>query len=156
MENIPFLIGELEYVITPCGQILKRRGKGLIKQFPDKDGYLKFASTQDSGTVNRFVHRIVYEAFVGPIPPGWTVDHIDEDKTNNHYSNLQLLTAVDNVVKGNARHWLAVSPEGQLVEIYNLRQFCRDHGLHKAHFYDVLNGKPKYKAHKGWRKYHGT
>jgi hypothetical protein len=156
MENVAVLIGELLYTITPDGKVLKRRGKGFVKLFPDKDGYLKIASSQQGKTINCFVHRLVYEAFVGPIPPGWTVDHIDDDKTNNYYKNLQALTAVDNVVKGNARHWLAVSPDGVVVKIYNLRQFCRDNGLHKAHLYSVLNGRPKYNAHKGWRKYNGT
>lgn len=156
MENVAILIGELEYTITPDGQLFKRRGKGFVKQFPDKDGYLKIASSQQGKTINCFVHRLVYEAFVGPIPPGWTVDHIDEYKTNNYYKNLQVLTAEDNAIKSNAHHWLAVNPEGEVVEIYNLKQFCRDNGLHDGHMGDVLKGRPKYNAHKGWRKYHGT
>lgn len=137
------------------GNITKRRGKGFLKQWPDKDGYFKFAFTlEDNKTVNKFVHRLVYETFVGPIPPGLTIDHIDNDKTNNHYKNLQLMEAVDNVIKGNAKHWIAMSPTGEIVHIYNLRKFCRENGLHRAHMYDVLKGKPKYNAHKGWRKYH--
>lgn len=136
------------------GNITKRRGKGHLKQWPDKDGYLKFAFTvKGNKTVNKFVHRLVYETFVGPIPPGLTVDHEDNDRTNNHYKNLQLMEAVDNVIKGNAKHWTAVSPTGEVVEIYNLAKFCRDNGLHGSHMADVLNGKPKYHAHKGWRKY---
>lgn len=155
MENVAILIGELLYTITPDGKILKRRGKGFVKQFPDKDGYMKVALTQ-SKTINRLVHRLVYEAFVGPIPPGWTVDHIDDDKTNNHYKNLQALTAVDNAIKGNAKHWVMVDPTGSVVEIYNMTQFCKDNGLHASHMMDVCKGKPKYDAHKGWRKHHGT
>lgn len=150
------LVGDLEYEIDEQGRVSKRRGKGYVKCFPDKDGYLKLSSSQSQGTVNCLIHRLVYEAFVGPIPPGWTVDHIDDNKRNNYYKNLQLLSPVDNAIKGNAKHWLAVSPNGEVIEIYNLKQFCKDHGLHDGHMGDVLKGRPKYIAHKGWRKYHGT
>lgn len=63
------------------------------------------------------------------------------------------MSAVDNAIKGNAKHWKALSPDGEVVEIYNLKKFCRDNGLHKAHLHTVLNGNnPKYLSHKGWRK----
>lgn len=39
---------------------------------------------------NKFVHRIVWEAHHGPIPPGFDVHHKDEDKHNNKISNLTL------------------------------------------------------------------
>lgn len=48
-----------------------------------------------------FVHRLVYEAFHGPIPFGLTVDHIDSEKLNNRLENLQLLTREENTRKGN-------------------------------------------------------
>lgn len=83
-----------------------------------------------------------------------TVDHKDSDKRNNHFTNLHLLNSVDNVIKGNAKYLKLLSPDGELVEVYNLRQFCRDNGLHQSHMYSVLAEKPRYKAHKGWRKYY--
>ena len=45
------------------------------------------------------VHRLVWEAFNGPIPEDMTIDHIDNDKTNNILSNLQLMTRTDNLKK---------------------------------------------------------
>jgi hypothetical protein len=96
----------------------------------------------------------MYEAFVGPIPAGMTIDHIDGDKLNNHPSNLQVMSAIDNAIKGNAKHWKALNPDGDVVEIYNLQKFCRENGLHQGHLNVVLNGNnPKYLSHKGWRKY---
>lgn len=143
------------YQIDEYGNVNKRRGKGFVKPTVDKDGYLRISfGTKENKTVNRSVHRLVYEAFIGEIPEGVTVDHIDSDKSNNHYTNLQLLSQVENVVKGNARHWVLQSPAGERVEVYNLRQFCRTHNLHQSHLYDVLNEKPNYNAHKGWRKYY--
>jgi transcriptional regulator with XRE-family HTH domain len=49
------------------------------------NGY--FAATVDG---RRYLHRDVWEFSFGPIPEGFDVHHIDEDKTNNDISNLAL------------------------------------------------------------------
>ena len=46
-----------------------------------------------------YVHRLTYEAFVGDIKEGFTIDHIDGDASNNHYTNLQQMTLSNNVKK---------------------------------------------------------
>jgi len=45
------------------------------------------------------VHRLVWEAFNGTIPKDMQIDHIDNNKTNNKLSNLQLLSVQDNMKK---------------------------------------------------------
>lgn len=43
------------------------------------------------------VHRIVYETFSGrPIPEDYEINHISEDKTENFFANLELLTHKEN------------------------------------------------------------
>ena len=42
------------------------------------------------------VHRIVYETFVGEIPQGYHIDHINNIRTDNRVENLQALTPLDN------------------------------------------------------------
>jgi hypothetical protein len=44
-------------------------------------------------------HSLVYTHFIGSILPGYIIDHIDENKQNNHVSNLQLLTHSENIQK---------------------------------------------------------
>lgn len=39
-----------------------------------------------------YLHRAVWRAYKGPIPAGYDVHHRDEDKTNNHPDNFDLLT----------------------------------------------------------------
>ncbi len=40
-----------------------------------------------------YIHRLVWEAFVGEIPKGYIVHHKDGNRQNNSLSNLQLVTA---------------------------------------------------------------
>ena len=53
----------------------------------------------EHGKKTWYVHRLVYEMFVGPIPEGYVVDHIDNTHDNNRLDNLQLLTNKQNVQK---------------------------------------------------------
>lgn len=39
-----------------------------------------------------FLHRVIWTDHVGPIPRGWHIHHVDEDRGNNQISNLRLLT----------------------------------------------------------------
>lgn len=47
----------------------------------------------------KLLHRIMWETFIGEIPDGYEIDHIDANKENNSLSNLQLLKHSDNIKK---------------------------------------------------------
>ena len=50
----------------------------------------------------KYVHKIVANNFLPPSPvteDKWCVDHIDNDRLNNHVSNLQWLTHGENIKK---------------------------------------------------------
>lgn len=42
------------------------------------------------------IHRLVARAFIGPIPDGFQVRHLDGNRSNNVYWNLAIGTAVEN------------------------------------------------------------
>lgn len=46
---------------------------------------------------SHYVHRLVAAAFHGPCPKGLVVDHIDENRLNNHANNLRYITSCENV-----------------------------------------------------------
>lgn len=43
------------------------------------------------------VHSLVAEAFLGPRPDRFVVNHRDGDKTNNHFSNLEYVSQSENM-----------------------------------------------------------
>lgn len=50
---------------------------------------------------NVLVHRVVAEAFLDNFSPALTVDHLDCNKTNNHYSNLEAVTNRENLLRSH-------------------------------------------------------
>ena len=67
-------------------QIFKPAGNKMI------NGYMKVKYMGK----NHLQHRIIYEMHNGPIPKGYTVDHVDNDPANNMLENLRLATYSQN------------------------------------------------------------
>lgn len=44
------------------------------------------------------LHRLVYEMFVGPIPEGFQVHHIDGNKQNNRLDNLMVVSVKEHAI----------------------------------------------------------
>lgn len=65
-----------------------------------RKGYYKihFATCDGTKPIRRsFLHRVVWEAFRGPIPSGMTINHIDGNPANNRLDNLELATPQEQV-----------------------------------------------------------
>lgn len=56
-----------------------------------KSGY--YLSTKNIGAGRKRLHRYVWEKHNGPIPKGYEINHIDENKYNNEISNFECITA---------------------------------------------------------------
>lgn len=52
------------------------------------------------------VHSLVMQAFVGPRPDGFEVNHIDRDGQNNRLDNLEYILPIDNKLRGE-QHYTA-------------------------------------------------
>lgn len=65
----------------------------ILKQCFNNYGYLHVRlSDQPTRACTYTVHRLVTEAFVGPLPPGMVCNHIDGVKTHNTPCNLEIVT----------------------------------------------------------------
>jgi len=99
-----------EYAISSYGK-LKRlkpsKNKGHFAQvgfisrghLNPRWGYLSFSFRRPGGHGYcwKKVHRLVYETFVGPIPLGKEINHIDGNKINNRLDNLETVTRQENI-----------------------------------------------------------
>lgn len=83
------------YQISDTGEVFGPKGKLTPKDCGV--GYLKVVLYNENGWKNKRIHRLVAEAFL----PSWNeklqVNHIDGNKHNNHYSNLELCTPKQNI-----------------------------------------------------------
>lgn len=61
------------------------------------NGYPYVNLHKNAGSVLRRIHALVAEAFIGPRPDDYTVNHIDGNKQNNCVRNLEYLTQRDNI-----------------------------------------------------------
>jgi hypothetical protein len=63
------------------------------RTLPYIEVHLRNGSIRTTPSKSFLVHRLVAQAFIGELFEGATVDHIDGDHQNNHYTNLRILTA---------------------------------------------------------------
>jgi hypothetical protein len=103
MELRKINISGLEYYqISPDGQVFNTKTGNWIKPFRTPIMYYVYGLTSviTRKRKNYFAHRLVAFTYLDPpTNPNFEVDHIDEDKGNNHYSNLQWISHSDNVMK---------------------------------------------------------
>lgn len=82
------------YEASNTGQI--RNPRKTLKSSTKNSGYKFVVLFIDKKPKCKYVHRLVWEAFNGPIPHGFEVNHIDEDKSNNALENLEIMTHKEN------------------------------------------------------------
>ena len=92
---------------------MKSLGWRQIAPWNGVKGYRKVGVMINGKQRNRFIHRLVLEAFIGPCPDGMEGCHNDGDKGNNKLSNLRWDTPVNNA---NDRRMHGTHREGEAVK----------------------------------------
>ena len=127
------------YEIYPDGRIWSNLRNKWMKPKANKSGYLQVNLVDNYGKKKRYtVHKIVYEAVSGkPIPKGYEINHIDENKENNSKSNLQLLTHKQNmnfgtcskrIAKANSKK-VGAYKNGELIMTFPSTKECGRNGF---------------------------
>lgn len=103
LEKIKPIMGFPRFFVTNLGRVLRKNSKGgfeEVKQHINKRFYYDVGLTKDGKTYTKKVSRLVAQAFIGPIPEGYFVDHIDCNKEHNYVTNLQIITNSENIKRG--------------------------------------------------------
>lgn len=88
-----------KYEVYEDGRIWSYSRKKFLKPITEKDGYKIVCLTDNEGNKKTYrLHRVVYESVSGePIPSNMDVNHINEDKTDSRFSNLNLMSRKENI-----------------------------------------------------------
>lgn len=100
MERIKSVVGfEGMYEVSGEGVVYKTSGKnvGIMRQHIINSGYKTVYLYKEGKLHTRLVHRLVAKAFCEGYEEGLVVNHMDGDRLNNRYTNLEWVTQRENV-----------------------------------------------------------
>lgn len=82
------------YLINKDGVVISSKGSAvkILTQTKQKTGYL---AVRLDGQ-NLLVQKLLYEAYIGVVPDGFCLDHIDGNRNNNSLSNLRICSKEQN------------------------------------------------------------
>lgn len=118
-------------------------------------GYMYVDLSKKGKTVTRSVHRLVAGAFLGSIPAGIEVNHIDMNKQNNLLSNLELVTPKENTqhcisIKGHVGSEYvkvrvkSINPKtGEIIFYESMSEAQRLTGAFVSNIASCVNGRAK-------------
>lgn len=102
------------YFISNFGNVKGIRFKDrLMKQNPNPKGYLHICMCNENERNKSFgIHRLVAKHFLEDFDENLYTDHIDRNKTNNHISNLRMVTNQINIRNQDKRQGLTSKYKG--------------------------------------------
>ena len=114
-----------DYILYSHGAAFNLKTKTWLCDRSEKTPYLTVKMKDDFGQIHLFLlHRLIYEAFIGEIPEGMQINHINEDKRDNAilfdengaivYCNLELVSPKENCNHGTRNEKIANSLRGKL------------------------------------------
>lgn len=138
------------YAVSSYGRVFGIK-LGKYMSYSNTKGYINY------GTLGS-AHRLVAKVFIGSIPDKYQVNHIDGIKTNNHFSNLEIVTASENVqhahlnnlcnVKRGEEHVSSKITKAEVLDIYDRfmlgysnKEVAVLYGLHDRYISLLRHGK---------------
>lgn len=127
------------------------------------------------GNTTMYAHRAVYMAWVGPIPEGMEIDHINADRSDNRLENLRVVTKSGNMRNPHTRRAnlrqlsgvrskalasrrvsvAATEDDGTVVKLFaSVTEAAREMKCSRSDIARVIAGT---RAHAGgykWKRYH--
>jgi hypothetical protein len=83
-------VDDLPYEVSSEGRV--RRGRRVLRPRVHSNGYLRVCLSVNGKHSDKYIHRLVANAFLGAADAGMHADHINGDRADNRLSNLRWLT----------------------------------------------------------------
>lgn len=127
----------------------------ILVATPKNNGYLHVGLCRNNRVTSRHVHKLVFEAFIGPIPDELEINHRNTDKNDNRPENFELLTHAENMrharenglMQRGADRWNSKLTEKDILEIRSLygsmsrEEIGKRFGITKSHVWSVATNK---------------
>lgn len=118
------------------------------------DNYHLIKPTYKNCTVCKEWHnyQLFSEWFEDNHIQGYQLDKDIKVDGNKHYSPefCKFVGVADNIIKAHAKNYKFINPNGKVVEIYNLKHFCKENNLHDSGMCALNSGGLS--SYKGWTK----
>lgn len=150
---------EEKYQVSNFGRVKFKSTNALLSQRKDRYGYLKVSlEIPTIKQLTKSVHKLVATTFIPNPENKPQINHIDTIKTNNHMSNLEWVTASENMNHAfvniefkyptGAKHWkttITLKDINQMVMLRNrgmyLKDIAKQFNLSTPTICDILKGK---------------
>lgn len=141
------------YQVSNLGRVKRITTNRILKSSKHVSGYLMVNLSKNSVTSHQRIHRLVAQAFIPNPENKHDINHIDENKTNNHVSNLEWVTAQENSNHGTRNERISKMlsipiiatnlKTRELTEFYGINDCARQLELQASNITHVLKGRRK-------------
>ena len=142
------------YEVSDTGLVrsFKNGRERILSPRKQRRGYLAVSLHKDRKRKHMLVHRLVAAAFI-PNPLGLkTVNHKDEDKTNNEVANLEWLSLADNIRYSKDKPVCQLDKLGNVVgQFSSVHEAGRQTGIFWSSIWSVCRGIYKTAGGYSWR-----
>jgi hypothetical protein len=130
------------YFVTEDGRVFKN-GKEIKGSIDHRKGGIRIRLDTRYGRKRVYIHRMVAETFI-PNPNNLPViNHKDENRNNNVVDNLEWCNQQYNSEYSNAKWHKIKTPNGEVLEVFNLNKFCKENNLSQS---NLSSGNFRYKG----------
>lgn len=155
-----------KYIITR--KAYNQRRNGILRKLQvSKNNYIFISLKKEGKQYNKYIHRLVAQAFIHNPENKCEINHIDCDKSNNHVSNLEWVTSsenkkhafINNLMRGTCLYMNKIntlskekcskkicqySLEGEFIRGYNsIKEASKKMGCTDVAIGNCANGKSK-------------
>ena len=141
------------YQVSNLGRVKRVTTNRILKSSKHVSGYLMVNLSKNSVTSHQRIHRLVAQAFIPNHENKHDINHIDENKTNNHVSNLEWSTRKENCNHGTRNDRISKMLSvpiiatnintGELTEFYGINDCARQLELQASNITHVLKSRRK-------------